>query len=94
MQLDYNNANNLWIAYPNGANGTKVFKTTTGGVTWQNLTTPVLNNQDAHSILLVNKTNGGLYFCSNNTVFYRNNAMADWDFANDSLPTYFNSNYS
>ena len=92
MQLDYNNANNLWIAYPNGANGTKVFKTTTGGVTWQNLTTPVLNNQDAHSILLVNKTNGGLYFCSNNTVFYRNNAMTDWDFANDSLPTYFNSN--
>jgi len=92
LQLDYNNANNLWIAYPYGANGTKVYKTTTGGVTWQNLTTSTLNNQEAHSILLVNKTNGGLYFCSNNTVFYRNNSMADWDLANDSLPTYFNSN--
>jgi photosystem II stability/assembly factor-like uncharacterized protein len=91
LALDYTNANILWIAYTYGGNGQKIFKTTNGGSTWTNLTTATLNNENAHSIAAITNTNGGIYYCSGRTVFYRNNTLSDWQIVNDSLPAYFNS---
>jgi len=91
LTLDFTNENNLWISYTYGANGTKIFKTTNGGNTWTNLTTSTLDDENIHSIVNIAKTNGGIYACSDRTVFYRNNAMSNWQLTNDSLPSFFNS---
>jgi photosystem II stability/assembly factor-like uncharacterized protein len=92
LTLDYENENILWIAYPDVSNGAKIFKTTNGGSTWTNLSTAMLNGEYANSICCIPKTDGGIYFCSNRTVFYRNNSLADWQIVNDNLPAFFNSN--
>jgi PKD repeat protein len=51
----------------------------------------MLNGEDAHSLATIPNTNGGIYYCSGRTVFYRNNALTEWQIFNDSLPAYFNS---
>ena len=91
LTLDLTNENILWISYTYGANGSKIFKTLNGGTSWTNLTTSILNDENAHSILSIPNTNGGIYFCSGRTVFYRNNVLSNWQILNDSLPTFFNS---
>ncbi|MEI6853495.1 MAG: PKD domain-containing protein, partial [Bacteroidota bacterium] len=91
LALDYTNPNVLWISYTYGANGSRIFKTINGGSTWTNLSTAMLNGEDAHSLAAIPNTNGGIYYCSGRTVFYRNNTLTDWQLFNDSLPAYFNS---
>ncbi len=91
FSLDYTNANILWIAYTYGADGAKIYKTTNGGSSWTNLYTATLSGEAAHSIANIANTDGGIYFCSGRTVFYRNNTLPDWQIVNDSLPTFFNS---
>lgn len=92
ISLDYSNENILWIAYPDVGNGAKIFKSINGGTTWINLSTNLLNGEYANSICCIPNTDGGIYFCSNRTVFYRNNSMPDWQIVNDDLPAFFNSN--
>ena len=91
ITLSPTDANTLWLAYPSGANGNKIFKTTDGGVTWNNLTTSVLDNQEVHSILNIGGTNGGIYYCTDKTVFYKNNTLGNWVPYNSGLPQTFNS---
>jgi hypothetical protein len=79
------------MAYTYGSDGYKIFKTTNGGSSWTNLTTTTLSGEEAHSIANIANTDGGIYFCSGRTVFYRNNTLPDWQIVNDSLPTFFNS---
>ncbi|MCS7073056.1 MAG: T9SS type A sorting domain-containing protein [Bacteroidia bacterium] len=92
LALNPLNENELWIAYSSGSNGNKIFKTTNGGQSFVNLTTPVLNNQFAHTIAHIGGTDGGIYYCTNQTVFYRDNSMPTWVQVADSLPSYFNCN--
>lgn len=92
LALDYMNENILWIAYPDVSNGAKIFKTTNGGASWSNLSTNTLNGENANSLSCIPNTDGGIYFCSNRTVFYRNNSLSDWQLVNDQLPAYFNCN--
>ncbi len=84
--------NILWIAYPSGANGNKIFKTSDGGATWTNITTSLLDNESVQSISHIGGTDGGVYYCTDRTVYYRNNTLPNWSLMNDSLPAYFNSN--
>ncbi|RYD91468.1 MAG: hypothetical protein EOP50_14240, partial [Sphingobacteriales bacterium] len=92
LSLSPTNHNHLWLAYPDGGNGSKIFKTTNGGITWVNLTTPVLDNESVHSLVHIGGTDGGVYFCTNLTVYYRNNTMPGWQQISTGLPTFFNSN--
>jgi photosystem II stability/assembly factor-like uncharacterized protein len=92
IALSPENEKHVWIAYPSGSNGNKVFKSTDGGQTWTNISSAMLNGQQVHSILLVGGTDGGLYYCTDPAVYYRNNSMPDWTLENQGLPTYFNSN--
>ncbi len=91
IALDPKNENNLWLAYQYGTNGNKIYKTTNGGTAWTNITTAMLNNEEPHSIIQYGGTNGGVYFCSDKTVYYRNNTMSDWALFNAGLPLYFNT---
>lgn len=84
----------LWIAYPGGANGSKVFQSGNGGTSWTNLSTSLLDNQEGRSLLCVGATNGGIYYCTNSTVYYRNNSMSNWVVDNTGLPTYMNTLYA
>ena len=86
------NANEIWIAYPSGSNGNKVFHSTNGGINWTNITSSTLNNQSIQSLVYIAGTNGALYAASNNAVFYKNAAMANWVIDNAGLPTFTNGN--
>jgi Uncharacterized protein related to plant photosystem II stability/assembly factor len=78
MALSAENENVLWVAVTYGSNGRKIYKTTDGGQTWQNLTTPTLDNIRIANIMAQYGTDGGVYLGCDGAVFYRNNAMADW----------------
>lgn len=94
MLLSINPVNDdeLWLAYPDGSNGSKVFKTLNGGQTWTNLTTSTLDGETAHTIAHIAGTNGGVYLGTDKTVYYRSAAMADWILHVGGLPTFFPAN--
>ena len=92
LTLDPLNENNLWIAFPSSGNGKKIYKTIDGGLNWENLSTDIINNEEAHSIIEIGGTDGGVYYCTNYTVYYRNNTMDDWENVASGLPVFFNSN--
>ncbi|HAP01987.1 MAG TPA: hypothetical protein DCQ93_08700, partial [Bacteroidetes bacterium] len=72
-------------------NGYKVFKTSDGGNTWQNITTPMLDGEYITNIEYQRGTNGGVYIGTRRAVYYRNNTMSDWVLYNSGLPV---SNFS
>jgi len=69
-----------------------LYKSIDGGNTWQNLSTSVLDDHECHSILHIAGTKGGVYYCTNKSVFYRNDTMPDWKNVSEGLPYFFNSN--
>jgi PKD repeat protein len=70
----------------NNLNGYKVFKSTDGGATWTNLTTTTLDGEYITSIEYQRGTDGGVYIGTRRGVYYRNNAMSDWQLFNSGLP--------
>jgi photosystem II stability/assembly factor-like uncharacterized protein len=87
MAVSAENPDVLWVAVTYGSNGKKIYKTTDAGATWQNLTTPILNNIQISNVMAQYGTDGGIYLGTNaGGVFYRNNAMADWAAYSDGLP--------
>lgn len=83
---DFSDPNTLWIAYTDGADGQKVFKSINGGTSWTNLSTATLNGHSIQAVMHQAGTNGGIYVASQTTVFYRNNALTDWVVFADGLP--------
>ncbi|MFM8595983.1 MAG: VPS10 domain-containing protein [Flavobacteriales bacterium] len=91
LALDASNEQQLWLAYPSGANGFKVFKTTDGGATWTNSTSSILNNESVQSLVHIAGTDGGIYVATNKAVYYRNNTQ-NFTLENNGLPTFTNGN--
>ena len=82
----------LWIVrtsmyngYPS-YNGYKVYKSVNGGATWTNITGNGLNGQYPTCIMHQRGTDGGIYIGTRTSVYYRNNAMPDWELYNTGLP--------
>jgi hypothetical protein len=92
MALDPENENTLWIALPQASNGNKIWKTTNSGANWTNLTTAMLDDETVHSIAHVGGTANGIYFCTDNTVYYRDDNLSDWDVFNTNLPLKYVTN--
>lgn len=87
LAVSAENPDVLWVAVTYGSNGKKIYKTTDGGITWQNLTTTALNGLSISNIAAQYGTDGGLYLgTTQGTVFYRNNSMSDWQPYSDGLP--------
>jgi photosystem II stability/assembly factor-like uncharacterized protein len=86
------NHNEVWIAYPDGANGNKVFQSINGGNVWTNITSLELNNQSVQSLVYIAGTDKALYLATNLAVFYRNGSSSSWMIDNSGLPTYTNGN--
>ncbi len=89
ITIDVHHSDIIWAGILSGntsSNGSKIFKSVDGGITWSNYTTPTLDNQIIQSIVFQRGTDGGVYVGTNKTVFYRNNTMADWELYNNQLP--------
>lgn len=88
--LSGNNADELWIAYTYGANGSKVYHSTNGGDTWDNITTSTLDNQKPSAIVHQYGTDGGVYIIMREAAcYYRTNTFIDWLQHGDDLPVVF-----
>lgn len=92
IALSATDANTIWIGYPDGANGEKVFKSTNGGSSWGNLTTNALDNENITYIMHHYGSNGGIYVGTDRKIFYRNNTLLDWELFDDGLPATINTN--
>ncbi len=87
ITLSGTDANTIWWAFRDGPNGTKIFKSTNGGVFWTNVTTAALDGSSIADLVHQLGTNDGVYLCANNgNVWYRNALMGDWTLYNTGLP--------
>ena len=83
--------NTLWIARCSmyggvqDAEGYEVFKSIDGGQNWINWSTPTLDNINVTNIEHQRGGNG-VYIGTRESVYYRNNTMADWDIYDSNLP--------
>jgi photosystem II stability/assembly factor-like uncharacterized protein len=81
------NPNELWLAYYYGSDGAKVYHTVDAGASWENWTTPVLNDEEIWAIAHQYGTNGGVYIAvKNGAAYYRNASMDDWMLYAEGLP--------
>jgi PKD repeat protein/photosystem II stability/assembly factor-like uncharacterized protein len=78
--------NLIWIAYPDGENGKKIYRSTNGGLQWTNLSTPALNDEHITGLFHQGGTNGALYLGTYRTTWYRDDSMSDWMPYNEGLP--------
>jgi photosystem II stability/assembly factor-like uncharacterized protein len=92
VQVDPEDENNVYIAFQSTGNGQRVYKSTDGGQSWTNWTTPTLDGQNAKYITYCAGTDGGVYYATNYSIYYRNNNMEDWEHFADGLPVEINSN--
>mgnify|MGYP006146357837 FL=1 len=91
LSINPANENELWIAYPSGSNGNKVFHTTNGGGSWTNITPAILNNESVQALVHIAGTNGALYVGTARAVFYKSES-GNWSIDNVGLPTFTSAN--
>lgn len=86
------NANHIWMVRtsmygtPSDGQGYDVFKSTNGGNTWTNLSTPTIYAENITNIEHQRGSNGGVYIGTRQAVYYRDNTMSDWVLYNNNLP--------
>lgn len=92
ITVSSDNANHIWMVRtsmygtPSDGQGYDVFKSTNGGNSWINWTTPTLNNENITNIEHQRGSNGGVYIGTRQAVYYRDNSMEDWILYNNNLP--------
>lgn len=93
MLLAHNplNANHLWLAFPDGANGFKLYRTLNSGQFWENWTSMAFANESIQSIAHIAGTDGGIYVATDKAVYYRNNST-QFQIDNSGLPLFTSGN--
>ena len=98
FDLDEHNAKIIYLARTPWFNwkkwkmpGYKVYRSTDGGNTWENLTTPTLDDVYITNLIHQKGTDGGIYLGTRKAVYYKNNQMNDWVLFNNGLPPYTRS---
>jgi len=92
LQVDPENHNIVYLAFPSGAATAKVYRSEDGGTSWINISGTVFATHEIRSILLTGATGGGLYAATDKGIFFRDRAMPDWDAYSEGLPAFANSN--
>ncbi len=86
--VGYENAAEIWLGFPGGANGNKVYKSADGGATWQNWSTAQLDGLNIKAIAHQAGTNGGVYVAGlRNLIYFRDNTMSTWTEVGTGLPS-------
>jgi len=78
--------NELWVLSGNGDNGDKVFCTTDGGTSWNNMTTAALDNDSPKDILFQGGSNRVVYLTTKHSLFYWDDNTKNWTAYNQGLP--------
>ncbi|MCH2224909.1 MAG: PKD domain-containing protein, partial [Crocinitomicaceae bacterium] len=86
IEVDDKDPNKLWCILMGSHTGNKVFKSIDGGITWSNITTTAIQNENLRSISHHYGTDDGIYIGTTKRVFYRNASMGDWALFNNNLP--------
>ena len=92
ITISSDDENTLWIARTSmyggvqDAQGYEVFKSSDGGITWDNWSTSTLDNINATNIEHQRGSDGGVYLGTRDAVYYRNNTMTDWEIYDNNLP--------
>ncbi|MCC7437025.1 MAG: T9SS type A sorting domain-containing protein [Armatimonadetes bacterium] len=87
IALSGTDPNVLWVAYRYAATGRTIFKTSDGGQTWTNLTTAAMQDYNISDIVHQLGTDDGVYIaCDGGKIFYRNNALNNWEPVGTGLP--------
>ncbi len=83
IEISSNDPNITWAS----ANGSlpKVYKSTNGGVTWNDYSTG-LGGYSIYSMIHQKGSNGGVYVGTLNGVYYRDNTMSSWEKYGGDLP--------
>jgi len=76
----------LWVTLGHFVEGKKVYKSEDGGVTFTNVSGS-LPNVPVNCIVYEKGSNDGVYIGTDIGVFYKNNALSDWQVYSDNLPT-------
>ncbi|WP_046744036.1 T9SS type A sorting domain-containing protein [Kordia zhangzhouensis] len=92
ISLDPENDQTIWLAFPRGGNGTKIYKSIDGGSTWNNETSSELDGQNIQVLTTIGGTDGGVYVGTSMSVYYKNNTMSSWTLDNANLPTTIGAN--
>lgn len=77
----------LWMGYTDGANGKKIFRSTDGGGSWQNISAPILDGESPQTLVHIAGTEGSLLLGTNRTVYYRPGPDGDWEPFDTGLPS-------
>ena len=91
LSLNPVNENELWLAYPDGSNGFKVFKTSNSGQNWENWTSSIFNSESVQALNYIAGSDGGVYIATNRAVYYRNNSSL-FQLDNSGLPLFTSGN--
>ncbi|NRA92870.1 MAG: T9SS type A sorting domain-containing protein [Psychroserpens sp.] len=84
IEVDPYNENNLW--YMNRRfGGLDLFKTTNGGLDWQQLNTDNIDTE-FYSINYIPGTNGGIYIGTVTGMYYKNDSMDNFELYNQGFP--------
>lgn len=94
IQVDPEDENHVWIAFASAGNNQKVYQSTDGGASWTNRTSTILNGQNARWINYIGGSDGGVYYATNQTIYYRNNTLGTWVDFGDGLPVVMPTNIS
>ena len=86
ISLNPEDENDLWLASFYGANGQKVFRTTDGGTSWQDMTTATLDNEVIIDVQYQGGTNNIVYLATRNSIFYWDSQANDWVNYSSGLP--------
>lgn len=86
ISLDPENDQIIWVAYPRGSDGNKVFKSLDGGANWTNQSSSELDAQNIQAMVTIGGTAGGIYIATNVSCYYKNDTMSNWTIDNLNLP--------
>jgi PKD repeat protein/photosystem II stability/assembly factor-like uncharacterized protein len=76
----------VWLAYPDGNDGEKIFRSMDGGENWENLTTAALNGEHITYIMTQGGSDGGIYLGTFRTIWFKDDHTTEWIPFNEGLP--------
>ncbi len=86
FDVDETNHNNMWVIMQSWSNGRKIFRTTNGGSSWEDMTGETLKNQYILTIAYQQGSDEALYISTNHAVYYKDKSMSDFKLYNKGLP--------
>ena len=89
--LNHENENEIWVTANSGNNGQKVYRSTDGGNSWENMTSDVLDNEALKDVYHQGGSGGFVYVVSQTGFFYYDPNTASWVDYSTGLPLLTNA---